>query len=546
MGVATATGKLIQHWPYRNDGDTPQTCVGSDYDEKDLWGEIAQATLGDGGVLVIGLYSNDERHSLITEKLQDAGDVDLNRVLHFNLKPITRTIQTQAQPALRFALRNAQTDEIIWREIPEQPAGETQKVFDKRFCLGDKVNLKLLEAAVRDSASTKNLIKSYSRTGQDESNVPFCPITTVVMVDPNSEEGDLTFLQEFRNACPNVDVYIFHRYDETKYGVTVEGDEENWQNEFPALKDCQFEQPEVIVDDLLLAGNIHVIAGRFETYKTMALLELASAILDQRPVFDHFAVKKHYPIVFLEADMSGVLLNSYAGLFNLQKHGTDFRVSREDILHAVDSPVLQKAVDGRILILDTMLDYAQIEKAFESGEWITFMQKLRALMTNHGCIAIVMTAHASKAGAKSNSIDPSEYLKDSVTFGGKIDVAYGFRRLENSSQILIERIKGRGFKSRLQFTIAVTDDDGNSNLDRGHFPVCQKPGEVRIENTTGAGHPDDPDKKAKLEFLSRTQGTLQEVTDRLNTKFGSKHSRSTIYKWQQELKERTFDYEESA
>jgi hypothetical protein len=58
------TGKLIQHWPLLYNRDEPQACVGSDYTEDDLWSDLARNTLGDGDVLVIGLYPDDERHHI--------------------------------------------------------------------------------------------------------------------------------------------------------------------------------------------------------------------------------------------------------------------------------------------------------------------------------------------------------------------------------------------------------------------------------------------------------------------------------------------------
>ena len=93
-------------------------------------------------------------------------------------------------------------------------------------------------------------------------------------MEPNLDEGDLTYLNEFRAACPNVDVYIFHRWDEAKYGVQVTGDVDNWENEFPSLSECEFEPPQVIVDDLLIKGNIHVAAERFEAFKTVNIADL--------------------------------------------------------------------------------------------------------------------------------------------------------------------------------------------------------------------------------------------------------------------------------
>ena len=350
-------------------------------------------------------------------------------------------------------------------------------------------------------------------------------------------EHELTHLQWLVERCPGLPIYVFHGFvcgTEAKWGVEREGST-TWEEEFPALADIELEPPEVIVDDLIIKGNIHVVAGRFETYKTMALIELSDAILSERPAFDHFNVRQRYPVMFLCEDMSSEQFDNYAAPFDLRRHGKDFRVKKPKggIIHAVDSSVLQQAVRGHILVLDTMLDFAKIKEAFQSHEWVTFIQRLRELMTVHGCVAVIMTAHATKSGAKAENIDPSDYLKDSVTFGGKVDIGYGFKSLSNTSQVLVERIKGRGFKRGLQFTITVNDWDGNSNLDRGRFPVCQKPGEVKRVRT--AGRKVDPDKQAKLEFLKTVTGSLQEKAAALNEAFGSSHGKSTVQMWTNEF-----------
>jgi hypothetical protein len=264
------------------------------------------------------------------------------------------------------------------------------------------------------------------------------------------------------------------------YGIEDVIDPDNWEEAFPKVGDCELPKPEVIVDDLLLKGCIHVCAGMFESYKTMAIVEVCSAILDNRPAFDHFTVRKQYPILYLCPDMSPELFQEYVRPFGLMEN-KDFRWQKptSEVFYSIDSPVLQRAVAGRILVLDTMLDYAQIQKAFESGEWIAFFKRLRALINVHGCAAIIMLVHPTKSGARSNTIDPSEYLKDSVTFGGKIDVGLAFSKLDKTSQVFVQRIKGRGFKKQqFSFTIAYLDDDGNSNLDHGRFPVYLKPGEA--------------------------------------------------------------------
>lgn len=524
------TGKLIQHWPHLSDRSVPQVCVGSDYSEGDLWSDLTRATLGDGGVLVVGLYSNDKRHHVIRERLTKSGDVDLSRVVHPHIDPIIRKITVRARESFRGGLKDVATGEISWSDVPARVAGVETRTLDKRFHLGSRRNLQILITAVKERTTVSSILHSYS----DVVEKGGCPISAVLIMEPNLDEGDLAYLQEFRSACPGVDVYIFHRWDEAKHGVEVTGDVDGWENEFPALSEYEFEPPQVIVDDLLIKGNIHVAAGRFEAFKTMALIELFSAILDQRPAFDHFEVRNRYPVLFLCADMSPELFHEYAAPFNMRKHESDFRVKKADgAIPDITDPVLQKAVCGRILVLDTMLDFAKIQKAFESGEWITFMQNLRDLMTVHGCIAIVMTAHATKAGAKSNTIDPSEYLKDSVTFGGKIDVGYAFSKLEGTSQVFVERIKSRGFKKALSFTISVNGDDGNSNLDRGRFPVYLKPGEAgkKQDHVAKSGRPADPDRQAKIDFYKSVEGSSRQKADAVNDKFGTNHSHTTLSGW---------------
>ena len=44
-------------------------------------------------------------------------------------------------------------------------------------------------------------------------------------------------------------------------------------------------------------------AGMFESYKTVAAIELSAAVLHNRKVFDYFEVRKQYPFLYLCPDM---------------------------------------------------------------------------------------------------------------------------------------------------------------------------------------------------------------------------------------------------
>ena len=282
--------------------------------------------------------------------------------------------------------------------------------------------------------------------------------------------------EEFDKAEPKARDLILKARPKKKEEIDVA----KWEEEFPALCDVKVEPCVEIVKDLLIKDGIHIFAGMFESYKTMAAIELSSAIWEKRPAFDYFPTFSSHPILYLCPDMGPGLFLEYQRPFNLTKHGEDFRVCRADadVLHSLDSAVMQRAVSGRILFVDTMLDYAHIKDGFQSGEWVEFFQKLRNLIRVHGCVAIVLIAHPTKAAGKASNttIDPSEFLKDSVTVGGKADVAFAFKKVPNTGKVHVERIKGRFFKKReFTFSLAVEDEQLNSNLDRGRFPICDKP-----------------------------------------------------------------------
>jgi hypothetical protein len=365
--------------------------------------------------------------------------------------------------------------------------------------------------------------------------------------------GSLKYVELLHKSHPNVVVYNLidicldvctgeklladGEYIHNTLLKVVEPD--NREDEFPALADVEKDTQEIIVDNMLIKGNVHVVSGPPEAFKTMGLIELSSAVLDERPVFDLLKVNHRYPILFLCADMSPVQLDEWAAPFNLRKHGNDFRVMKGNAgIPNITDPVLQKAVQGRILILDTMLDFAKIQKAFESGEWNMFMQQLRELTTVHGCIAVLMTAHATRAEVKSDSdnINAAQYFKDSVTFHGKVDIGFGCKVLKETAQVKWERIKSRGFKyNKFSFTVAVYDEAGNSNLDRGRFPVCTPPEgmkQLTEERKAQNGRKPNPEKQRQIDFAVSASGSLQDKADAVYEKFGgTKPDKSTILRW---------------
>jgi len=321
-------------------------------------------------------------------------------------------------------------------------------------------------------------------------------------------------------------------------GLTLEDVcEPKWREMFSPMSEWKIEPPKEIVRELLVKGSIHAWAGLFASAKTMALNELASAILEKRRAFDHFEVLESHPILSLCLDMSpGMQRDDYAAHFRLHKNPNFFGINPEwDGFPALDDKNLIEAAKGKILALDTMLDWARLEDAFKSKEWTEFFERLRNLL-KHGCAAIILLTHPTKTGARNTVIDATEFLKDSVTFGGKLDMAFAFRKVEGTSKVFVQRIKGRGYKRPITFTLTTEDDEGNSWIDRGRFPVCDAPGDAGSlsDQLSSAG-------KGKLQNLSEEQvKKLKELFDKglslreIARQMGDK-SHNTVRAWLEEL-----------
>lgn len=112
----------------------------------------------------------------------------------------------------------------------------------------------------------------------------------------------------------------------------------------------------------------------------------------------------------------------------------------------------------------------------------------------------------------------------SVKFHGKVDIGFGCKVLKDTSQVKWERIKGRGFKyNKFNFTVAVYDEEGNSNLDRGRFPVCTRPEDMKQlteQRKAQNGRKPDADRQAKIDFARSVEGSLQDKANAVNEKFG--------------------------
>jgi hypothetical protein len=359
--------------------------------------------------------------------------------------------------------------------------------------------------------------------------------------------------REIARALPSARQWLKKIASERK---PSEIDPATWPNVFTAISSWKLPPVEPIIDELLNRRMIHLVTGPWGGFKTMAVAEIVSAILEfkdnpQRKAFNHFAVRHSFEVLFLSPDNPPELTVDYLQSFRGLAQNERLRGLQPDLTEAVgvDDPRMKAAVAGRVLVLDTMLDYASIKDAFQSKEWKDFFQKLRALITVHGGEAIILVAHPTKAAGKEERtvIDPMEFVKDSITVGGSLDVIFAFKPIGQTSEvdkthkIFVQRIKGRGFKRKIAFTIASHDERGDSYIDRGQFPVIDLPeSETKLADHVGGVKKESPERKAGKnlirQYMAEDRGySKSKLARQLSLELKCEINESTAYRWEKEV-----------
>lgn len=255
---------------------------------------------------------------------------------------------------------------------------------------------------------------------------------------------------------------------------------------FPSLGSLEFPLAEVLVEDLLVRGRITAFTGLPGSYKTLTALHVSGCLISGKPVSGHFQVKQRADVLFLSPDMGAEQLNEYAQPFGLREAGDKFRIlqtNAEDSPYALlDDGRLHEMARNRVVVMDTLWDFASIKEAGQSNEWGSFFHKLRRLMTVHGCLAIILILHPTKSVEKQTTIQAGMFIKDSVTLWGKLDFAFAFAAIKNKSLVFVERIKTRlPFMGRdFRFVLTMKEELSGANcLDEGRIPLFCKPHETK-------------------------------------------------------------------
>lgn len=383
---------------------------------------------------------------------------------------------------------------------------------------------------------------------QDAEHIKDCyykkQISALVLWEP--WEDQLTYLRWLSDKCPNLKIYVFHRYisPDIKWGVERDGSSGNWQSKFHTKTEALTvpETVDVVVRGLCNVGNISIWGALPKHGKSYLFLSLMKALLSGKPWLDYFEVSKSKRVVYLvpEVGLRGVMkrlrkLRMVEYLYDpiTNPDGRLFiqTLSSADKLK-LDSAALLLAVQGADVFVDPLIRYIEGDENNATDQRI-LSGKLLDLISAEAR-SVWCAHHSPKAFKDVTDITTQNVLRGTGEFAAFPDNIFGIMKTkEEASRLYIKCTDARDDDEHL----GVFEVEMRPWIDEtGDLKLVVEPGTgTPLSKQRKAGRKVDEDKQAKLDFLKTITGSAQEKTDALNKQFNSAHSRETIRLWTKEF-----------
>jgi hypothetical protein len=225
---------------------------------------------------------------------------------------------------------------------------------------------------------------------------------------------------------------------------------------------------------------VTLIGGLSGHGKTLLMLAMAKALLEELPLFGHELFTVPRParrVLYLIPESSLGPFWSRLQLFRLQEHLRDDRLlvrtlSSPGQLSLAD-PRLLKAAEGADVFLDTAVRFMDgSENDVESAR--PFADTLFRLL-NAGARSITGAHHAPKGFEGQDYMTLENILRGSGDLGAMVCTCWGVRQVDpERNQLYVQNAKPRDFQPCAPFIL-----EGRPHLDAtGQFKMLLKPGEA--------------------------------------------------------------------
>jgi hypothetical protein len=322
--------------------------------------------------------------------------------------------------------------------------------------------------------------------------------------------------------------------------------EQNWRSIFHSYDEFENAAPlRFAINGFLQEAGVTLIGGLSGHGKTLLMLAIAKALLEQSPLFGYepFSVPRPAErVLYLIPESSLGPFWSRIQLFRLQEHVRADRLlvrtlsSREQV--SLGDPRLLKATEGAHVVLDTAVRFMDgSENDVESAR--PFADTLFRLL-NTGARSITGAHHAPKGFEGQDYMTLENILRGSGDIGAMLSTAWGVRQVDaDRNTLYVQNVKPRDFQPCLPFLL-----EGRPHLDNtGRFLMTHKPGEAgelseHLPRRNKGGRPaviDKDDKLSQAVALRAKRVSIRAIADKIGV---PKFPKSTVERW-------LFDYDAS-
>jgi hypothetical protein len=491
----------------------------SDEREGDVWDELRELTFDEEvrGKVCVALHAsfNHAAYEGDFTKQFEKEDVVINRLAFYPLREVEHRIRKRATPSRTYHWEDASGASETY-VVPAQQARDDKETRTVPFHLGSRVDAQFVVKQFKDHE-----------------------ICALVLWHPD-DSRHLTYLPMVRSKCSDLPIYIFHcDYRTDKYGVEREGGTAGSLWDTQSVFDKEVDLPWVI-EGIAHAGESTWFGALPKQMKTWVMLCVAKALLTGEPLFgdERFKVpNKSSKVIYLIPEASRASVKKRLKLLGLMDFLYDPITNPEGVLFVrtlsagekikLDDPRLLEMVNGSDVFLDTAIRWLEGEEN-KSSDVAVLSENIFNLIAA-GARSVWCAHHAPKGFADASTMTLENMFRGSGEYGAALSNAYGLCQTdEKTSTLHFHAIVGRDLDELIPDMIL----QGRPYLSTiGNFKIVDNNAEPFSGRSNSKSGPKDPERKEKIEFAKSLDGSLQDIADAVNKKFGTKYVKSTIGEW---------------
>ena len=253
------------------------------------------------------------------------------------------------------------------------------------------------------------------------------------------------------------------------------------------------EEIDWLVKDWIAKGDICMVVGKSNSYKTTCLMHMGLAIAKGEMVFNKYDTKKSNVLYVNEENHAGVIRNIYSRVYNgleIEKADGFFLAQEEALKLDVDKDTgvsdIRSLIDViqenniEVLILDTLRRFISFDEN-DATNMSKFYDRLKYLRKACGNITIIVLHHSKKSPSNGGYCDPRDEARGSSDIIQSADSAIAIARTVGKVSFKISHIKCRSAVEQSKKLIMV--GSGDKVEDENSSPLCESESANDVESS---------------------------------------------------------------